>query len=513
MKRSLRRACERQLRETFQMDGYRPGQRAAASALLRGRDLLCILPTGAGKSLCWQLPALVHGGLTVVVSPLIALMQDQVRHLREKGVAAVALHSLMTARECTEAAEAIRAGRAGIVFVSPERLETRAFRQLCRDCPPWLVVVDEAHCVVRWGEEFRPAYGHIGAYVKALAQRPVLCAMTATADAQMQRRVIESLGMARPQRVTLPVMRENLHYHVRTTTDRTREILRIAARHPARTVIFCRSRSRTEQLAETLRRAGLVAEHYHAGLNRAERIAVQQRFQRGETGYLAATTAFGMGIDIPDIRRVIHDGLPESIIDLVQQSGRAGRDGQDAECILLIAPGELIRRGELLRTIHAATRWRPLRRHAAMQENWLPLREVLRATLTAECIPAALGRALGQRTRRCGCCSACLNGPLVKRVPPLPYQQEETLRQWLLRWQRDAIAAQRGVPAAHILTGEELRCAARTMTLPPMEDASAQQAMARLLEAICWANGQQAHPPGKAEEDERASGQVGFGRK
>ena len=484
MRRRVRKACLQVLRQTFGVPGYRPGQKAAVSALLSGRDVLCILPTGAGKSLCWQLPAVMRQGLTVVVSPLIALMDDQVNSLHRRGIPAATLNSLMTHEERLQVEEQVRAGALRILLVSPERLETQQFLSLCRLRPPELLVVDEAHCVVQWGGEFRPPYSRIGGFVGQLPRRPVICAMTATADRDMQQEIAQSLGLRRYRRVMLPVMRENLHYTVRTTADRTREIMRIVRLSPVRTVIFCRTRQRTEQLAQTLRRAGFAAEYYHAGLDRDERLQAQARFRSGQTQCLAATTAFGMGVDIPDIRRVIHDSLPGNAIDLVQQSGRAGRDGQPADCVVLVGPEDLLRTGRIIRGIRAATKYAPLRRRRLLKEHWLPARTLLEALLTRRCITAALSSAFGQRRRRCGACSSCEEGPVLHRLPDLSGMKEESLRLWLLTWQRDAIAGQLGCPPDRIISRAALRRAARSLMLPTLGVPAAQQAMDRLMAAI-----------------------------
>lgn len=189
-----------------------PGQEQAADALLDGRDLLCILPTGAGKSLCWQLPALMMDGLTIVISPLIVLMHDQVRHLRERGIPSVHLDSLMTPAERADALNQLTRGQAKIAFLAPERLNHPEIHALCRQRPPAMVVVDEAHCVVQWGDAFRPSYQQIGQFVSSLPRRPVLCAMTATADKPLQRGIVQSLGLRHPKRIVMPVERPNLHY-------------------------------------------------------------------------------------------------------------------------------------------------------------------------------------------------------------------------------------------------------------------------------------------------------------
>ncbi len=484
MNRRMSRACLAALEQTFGVNDYRPGQKAAASCLLSGRDLLCILPTGAGKSLCWQLPAVVRGGLTVVVTPLIALMHDQVAGLKRRGIPAAEINSLMPAEARQNAEEQIRSGAVRIVFVSPERLETEAFQRLCRDCPPWLLVVDEAHCVVQWGAEFRPAYSHIGSFIRSLADRPVLCVMTATADVPMQRQIVTSLGMAFHRRVMLPVLRDNLTYRVITATGRTRQILRLVQENGCRTVIFCRKRQRTEQLAELLRNAGFRTEHYHAGLDREARQAVQDRFRSGQTEILAATTAFGMGIDIPDIRRVILDGLPGCVTDLVQQSGRAGRDGEPSECIVLMGLNDFFRSREIYRGKRHALARQPLRRFLVMRKEWQPYRALMQVLLTDRCVTAGIAASFGQRTEPCGRCSACLHGPLADRVPELPVVGETDLRLWLLRMQRDALARRRGVSSASILSEEALRMTARTLSLPPMADEEARLAMNRLVTAM-----------------------------
>ncbi len=484
MNRKLRHACAAALQDTFHVGSYRPGQKAAVSALLSGRDLLCILPTGAGKSLCWQLPAVVRQEATLVISPLIALMQDQVRRLTEMGIPSVSINSLMTVTERKAAEQAIGNGCIRAVFVSPEMLESRTMMSLCQRVRPWLVVVDEAHCIVEWGASFRPAYAQIGAFIESLALRPVICAMTATADEAMQSQIVASLRMVFPKRVTLPVIRPNLHYHAVTTVNRTAEIIRLLSERPSRTVIFCRSRARTELLAAQLRKAGRKAEYYHAGLEREERLQVQERFRTGATDCLAATTAFGMGVDMPDIRCVIHDALPDSVTEMVQQSGRAGRDGKPADCVILISPRDLLQRNSMLRAVNRQTRFRPLARYAAVKKHWLPLRRLLDALMAAPCIPAAFSEAFGQRAARCGCCSACRKGPLIGSIPQMRHMSEKDMHLWLLTWQRDALAAARGVRPGKIMTRRQLRQAVRACRIPALKSPSDQAAMDRIMASL-----------------------------
>lgn len=478
MKHSLKKECLRRLRTTFGLTDYRPGQKAAVETLLSGRDVMCILPTGAGKSLCWQLPAVVHAGLTVVVSPLIALMRDQVEHLAAIGIPAVTLDSLLSPEEKDAAVARLIKREVHIVFVSPERLEQDRFRRLCQELCPWLVVVDEAHCVVQWGEHFRPSYGHIRQFLSVLSIRPVLCALTATADDAMQDAICESLGMRRTKRILLPILRENLVYDVRTTLDRTGEILRLMQQSPCRTVIFCRTRSRTERLAQMLAASGLKAEHYHAGLERAGRIDVQQRFLAGEKDVLCATSAFGLGVDIPDVRRVIHDHLPDSLIDYVQQSGRAGRDGQTAECILLIEPNDLVGKAVLRSKARDRFRGRPIRRWMYLRPLWKRLDQLLKAVLQADCIPAAFTAAFGKPAPPCGQCSACRKGRLVSQAPSLAHMREWQIRAWLLLWQRKALARSRGCVPQEIVSDRAIRIAAKKFVFP--QDAFVPEELERL---------------------------------
>lgn len=476
MKYSLKRACLHHLRATFGVNAYRPGQKAAVHALLSGRDVLCILPTGAGKSLCWQLPAVVHPGLTVVVSPLIALMRDQVQHLASMGIPAISLDSLMSPEEKTVAVEMLRQGMVRIVFVSPERLQQKSFRRLCAEQSPWLLVVDEAHCVVQWGESFRPAYGEIQNFVRELPRRPVVCALTATANAAMQSAMADSLELHRPKRILLPALRPNLVYRVLTTLDRTEEILRLVQRHPCKTVVFCRSRSRTESLAAYLKGTGIEAASYHAGLERSERMAVQQIFQEGRVQILCATTAFGLGVDIPDIRRVIHDYLPDNLIDYVQQSGRAGRDEMEAECILLIEPNDLVSKAA---SMQKQKHDKFLRRWLRLRKKKKELRQLLRVVLQERCIPAGISAAFGRKTAPCGRCSACRKGALTQEVPTLGGMRPHEIRAWVLLWQRDALARQRGVRPEKILPAHAIHRAARHLVFPG--DVAAPAELERLL--------------------------------
>jgi len=490
MRSAQQEVCLRVLRETFHKDDFRPGQKEAASALLDGRDVLGILPTGAGKSLCYQLPALVMEGTTLIVSPLIALMRDQVRHLRQNQIPAVCLDSLMEKTDYDHAMAQIQQGQVKMVYVSPERLQSPSFRGWWITHPPAMIVVDEAHCVVRWGEDFRPAYGQIGDFVKELPIRPVLCAMTATADRKMRRAIADSLGMRRVKRLVLPVVRENLHYEVLPTIRRDKALMdqlanaRITAPE-GKCVVFCRTRRRTEAVAALCQRQeGLSAAAYHAGMSREERKLAQERFLRGEIHILAATSAFGMGIDIPDIRLVVHDSLPDDLIDYAQQTGRAGRDGKTARCILLLDPCDLEARRRTLKRLHKGRGISPLARWIGWQKAWRETKLVLRWCLSGRCLSAGIAIAMGQSAANCGHCSACLGKQtLPSGVPNLSVMQDWQLRQWVLRWERAAMARKAGVATWKILPGRALTQAARTGRIPPktMADTAMEAKMQAIL--------------------------------
>ncbi len=483
------------LQTVFGWTDFRPGQREAAQALLRHRDTVCLMPTGGGKSICWQLPAVMHSGWTLVVSPLIALMRDQAGSLTAKGVPACCMDSLQSREERMAALDALRQGQSRILMVSPERLQSAEFRGLCAAKPPWLVVVDEAHCVPRWGEHFRPAYGQIGGFIASLPARPVLCAMTATADRAMLRDIASSLGLRRQRIVTLPVVRENLTLRVQTTLQPETELLRRVAECPGgKCLIFCRTRSRTERLARQLCLAGLPALHYHAGMERDERMAAQERFASGEARVMAATTAFGMGVDIPDIRLVIHDGMPDSLVDYAQQAGRAGRDGKPADCVLLLDPDDLERRRRMLRR-------QKKRLFQTSRQEWQQARQNRRETqalldwcLNGRCLWTGIARIMGQRAQPCGHCGACARAqrrggrfaPLTL-TPSLAAMEAWQLRRWALRWQRKELARQKGCASTRLATEAQLNRMARMGGIPsdmPLSSDAA-EAFRRLLVRMC----------------------------
>jgi ATP-dependent DNA helicase RecQ len=325
------------LRHTFGIAHLRPGQERVIRNVLGGIDTLAIMPTGAGKSLCYQLPALLLPGRTVVVSPLIALMKDQTDSLREAGVAAVQLNSALKADELQQADEAVRSGAARIVFTTPERLADADFRAALAEAPTSLMVVDEAHCISQWGHDFRPAFLEIGSALARLG-RPALLALTATASDTVAQDICDQLGVKSLQVVDTGVYRPNLHYRVEQFTRdeaKLERLLALVAERPGPTLIYAATIKAVDLIHAALLTAGEAVARYHGRLGAGERHAQQDAFMDGSARVMVATNAFGLGIDKADVRNLIHYQMPSGLDAYYQEAGRAGRDGEVALCTLL----------------------------------------------------------------------------------------------------------------------------------------------------------------------------------
>ncbi|MEM9247376.1 MAG: DNA helicase RecQ [Pseudomonadota bacterium] len=339
---------ERVLRDVFGFDAFRPGQAEIVAAVTSGEDALAIMPTGGGKSLCYQLPALCRSGVTLVISPLIALMRDQVRALRAAGVEAGALTSGNTEEETDEVWRALDAGRLKLLYLAPERLASGSMDNVLRRAGVRMIAVDEAHCVSQWGHDFRPDYLRIGALRRALGVP--LAAFTATADAETRDEIVERLFEGTPPRTFLHGFdRPNIHLAFAPKASPRSQILGFAAARKGRSgIVYCGTRAKTESLAAALREAGHAALAYHGGMDAEARRSVEAAFQREDGLVVVATVAFGMGVDKPDIRWVAHADLPKSIEAYYQEIGRAGRDGAPAETMTLYGPEDIrLRRSQI----------------------------------------------------------------------------------------------------------------------------------------------------------------------
>ncbi len=336
------------LQSIFGFAGFRPGQEEIVDAVLAGRNTLAIMPTGGGKSLCFQLPALCRDGVTVVISPLIALMRDQVRSLREAGVEAGALTSGNTESETEEVFAALDEGRLKLLYMAPERLASAATLPMLRRIKTTLIAVDEAHCVSQWGHDFRPDYLRIGELRRSLGVP--LAAFTATADEETRAEIVTRLfdGMM-PETFLRGFDRPNIHLAFAVKDNPRTQVLRFAAARKGQSgIVYCATRAKTETLAQALREEGHAACFYHGGMDPDERRQVEMRFQREDGLIVVATVAFGMGIDKPDIRWVAHADLPKSIEGYYQEIGRAGRDGAAAETMTLYGPDDIrLRRSQI----------------------------------------------------------------------------------------------------------------------------------------------------------------------
>ncbi|SMO74250.1 DNA helicase RecQ [Paracoccus laeviglucosivorans] len=391
------------LRQVFGFDGFRPGQEEIVTAVAEGQNVLAIMPTGGGKSLCYQLPALMRDGLTVVISPLIALMRDQVRALTEAGVAAAALTSGNTEDENAEVWRALSARELRLLYMAPERLASGATIPMLRRAGVQAIAVDEAHCVSQWGHDFRPDYLRVGELRAALGVP--LAAFTATADAETRDEIVARLfGGDQPRVFLRGFDRPNIHLAFQPKDGPRAQILNFAqARRGQSGIVYCGTRAKTETLAGALNDSGLPSVAYHGGMEAEARRAVETRFQREDGLIVTATVAFGMGIDKPDIRWVAHADLPKSIEAYYQEIGRGGRDGAPAETLTLYGSDDVrLRRGQIDEGLA------PPERKSADHAR---LNALLGLAEAATCRRVALLGYFGETAAPCGNCDICDNPP------------------------------------------------------------------------------------------------------
>ena len=420
------------LKRYFGYDSFRPGQSGLVDAILAGRDVLGVMPTGAGKSVCYQIPATLLPGVTIVISPLISLMRDQVDALNDAGIPAAYVNTTQGGDEQAMVLAQAAQGDIKLLYVAPERLETERFRNFATRVPISLVAVDEAHCVSQWGQDFRSSYLGIGEFIAGLPARPTVAAFTATATERVRRDIIGILGLNAPQVTVTGFDRENLYFDVLKieTKYKAAWVARYVAEHPDESgIVYCATRKETEALAAALNhtvpalrgaaggsaadsvmRDGPVAVAYHGGMPADVRNQAQRDFVTDAVPVVVATNAFGMGIDKSNVRYVIHHNLPESIEAYYQEAGRAGRDGEPSRCTLLWNESDIVTRRRLLDMDNDNERLTPEERETVRMSKRRLLDGMIGYCRTTDCLHVYMTRYFGENTSRTGTCTGgCTN--------------------------------------------------------------------------------------------------------
>ena len=397
------------LRQYFGYDAFRAGQEPLIEAVCSGRDAVGVMPTGGGKSLCYQVPSLLLEGVTLVISPLISLMKDQVMALCAAGVPAAYLNSSLTAPQQREVCARLLDGAYRIVYVAPERLCAGRFPETAARLRIPLLAVDEAHCISQWGQDFRPSYLRIPEFVASLPRRPVLAAYTATATQQVREDIERLLELDDPLRIVTGFDRPNLNFEVLRPENKTASLLRLVrARRGKSGIVYCATRSGVERVCRTLCEAGIPATRYHAGLSDEERRHNQEDFVYDRRPVMAATNAFGMGIDKSNVSYVIHYNMPKSLEAYYQEAGRAGRDGTPADCILLYSPGDVATARRLIELGGENEALTDEQRSAVRRQELARLDAMVDYCRTERCLRGCILGYFGQaHPERCGACGSC----------------------------------------------------------------------------------------------------------
>lgn len=399
------------LKQYFGHSSFRRGQGELIDHILSGQDCLGVMPTGAGKSMCYQIPALMMGGTTVVISPLISLMKDQVEALQQSGVRAAYINSSLTQREYFRVADDAAAGRLSILYVAPERLLSGDFTSIAAKLEIPLVAVDEAHCVSHWGQDFRPSYLKISEFVQSLPQRPVLAAFTATATDIVKQDIVRILGLRQPYSVTTGFDRANLYFEVRRTEQRNKDaaLLSIIRELSGRSsIVYCSTRKNVESVCDMLRLNGIKACCYHAGLPDEDRQRAQEDFIYDRCSVIVATNAFGMGIDKSNVSLVVHYNMPKDIESYYQEAGRAGRDGGQARCILLYSKGDVRTAEFLIDHAHEDSELSAEEQEEIRRRDKERLKQMTFYSTTTKCLRHFILSYFGEKSEMtCGHCGNC----------------------------------------------------------------------------------------------------------
>ena len=404
------------LKQYFGHDDFRPGQEALIDALLSGQDVLGVMPTGAGKSMCYQLPALMLPGITLVVSPLIALMKDQVAALIQAGIASAYINSSLSAAQYREVFRRAQTGDYKIIYVAPERLATGDFLRFARGTEISLVAVDEAHCVSQWGQDFRPSYLGIAAFVSCLPKRPAVGAFTATATTHVKADIEKLLSLCNPLRITTGFNRPNLYFEVAHPKSKVAYLRAFLSGKTGQSgIVYCATRKSVESVCEDLRQSGISATRYHAGLSDDERRQNQDDFVYDRARVMVATNAFGMGIDKSNVSFVVHYNMPKNIESFYQETGRAGRDGAKAHCVLLYSGGDVQTARFLIENGGENETLSPEERELLHRQDLERLNQMVAYCKTTGCLRCFLLKYFGEAApSACGNCGNC-TGEIVER--------------------------------------------------------------------------------------------------
>lgn len=397
------------LQRVFGYNSFRPGQENLIDGILSGRDVFGIMPTGGGKSVCYQIPALLLPGITLVISPLISLMRDQVMALKAAGVPAAYINSTLTGLQMQMVYRNLLDGRYKIVYIAPERLDYSGFGSLSERLPISLIAVDEAHCISQWGQDFRPSYLRIVNFIENLPKRPVVGAFTATATKQVREDVERILKLRSPVREVTGFDRPNLYFEVLHPELKERELKRILSTYRGKSgIIYCSTRKKVETVCENLKDAGYAATRYHAGLEEAERTANQEDFLYDRKTIMVATNAFGMGIDKSNVSFVIHYNMPKSIEAYYQEAGRAGRDGAEADCILLYSGSDVTTARFLINNGSENEELDPKQIEMIRKQDLARLEAMVGYCKTKTCLRGYILEYFGQKHPDiCGYCGSC----------------------------------------------------------------------------------------------------------